>query len=1006
MDKHHFHPLKKQVVYLAVIALVVPVLLALADTTDHPAKTTHKVFIAFGFHVNLYHSFRNDTNDESGFGQDITVIRHIIRTLDRLNAEGVPVKGVWDFDNLFSLQEILPQYAPDIIDDIRRRVNENGDEVILMSYNNGLVSAMTPRELDDAVRWSISNPWHSGVRDLFGKYSPIVRPQEMMTTPGNFDVYKRHGIQAAALYYSSTPFDAFRVFSRPLSRAEAHNPLLYRHPKTGEEMVILPTYHIGDLVDHVSLKHWVGELRDLQSSGALNRDALIFINYDADSVLWRGVDLPWILKWLPNTDGIGGLVDEVRDLDQVEFTTLGDYLAHHPPVGSFHFSQDTADGSFNGYNSWAEKAGVSGWWTSIDRSRRVCAAALKAKAQLNDVGQAARLENLVAFADIKRLRALSTTHFGMATPYVARQREQVMAELMEGLDSNSRQIEYIITEGLQEYLKRQSRPRLENRIEKPGLIHLDTLMVLGTKNAGHHFISLPRPKGYGRDMHPMLVRPDGKVLQVRHFTMEDGPTPRLTLYITDGPALTDGIYHLYAAVGNHAPSGRQITLDDHVMSNGRLEVRFNRTGLEGIYLDGVQQADAGSLMPWLKWRDRIFSAQGTVQPAAGSTDGNTRSLRVAGPWPGPVEYTRSNGWMDYRFDLVPGKPYLVVQANLRYPSTEKRDIIKAAAPGLTRRSDLKWQETAPAEIKFTPLAGKDAPVRVLKQNYLDVATEYALDYYRFSDQNLDLDAVNNHITASYVGLVAGGYGVGIAMDTTIRSNFAFAPLKIRHHNGADMFSARANPFGTYHGRQLQPPTWGNGNGYDVTLLTGEQFASAAPTYNGTSTRFNLMLAFFNGPHMPEEIKRDLVDFAHPPMVISSFAPPVPPAPSHPLPTPQGFVAAYKNGTVHFNWDGDAEPDSHYRILCGSRSGSYDTVYPAVGNGLNVNKFVDGTPFIEGRRYYAAIEKVSANGRVSLRAPEIHFTIDRVEEKPPKVPLALEFRVLWANLVALLASLGR
>lgn len=32
----------------------------------------HKVFVALGFHVNLRHSFRNDTNSEVGFGQDIS----------------------------------------------------------------------------------------------------------------------------------------------------------------------------------------------------------------------------------------------------------------------------------------------------------------------------------------------------------------------------------------------------------------------------------------------------------------------------------------------------------------------------------------------------------------------------------------------------------------------------------------------------------------------------------------------------------------------------------------------------------------------------------------------------------------------------------------------------------------------------------------------------------------------------------------------------------------------
>jgi len=29
-----------------------------------------KVCVAFGFHVNLYHSFRGDTNDKNGFGKD------------------------------------------------------------------------------------------------------------------------------------------------------------------------------------------------------------------------------------------------------------------------------------------------------------------------------------------------------------------------------------------------------------------------------------------------------------------------------------------------------------------------------------------------------------------------------------------------------------------------------------------------------------------------------------------------------------------------------------------------------------------------------------------------------------------------------------------------------------------------------------------------------------------------------------------------------------------------
>jgi hypothetical protein len=86
--------------------------------------------------------------------------------------------------------------------------------------------------------------------------------------------------------------------------------------------------------------------------------------------------------------------------------------------------------------------------------------------------------------------------------------------------------------------------------------------------------------------------------------------------------------------------------------------------------------------------------------------------------------------------------------------------------------------------------------------------------------------------------------MGLAMDVSEQSNFAFSPLKLRYDTSDGTFSIRANPFGTNFGRQYIPPTWGNGNGFDVTLLAGEQFAGAAPTYNGVSNNFNLLFAFF------------------------------------------------------------------------------------------------------------------------------------------------------------------
>lgn len=99
----------------------------------HGKESKHKNYVSLGFHANFYHSYRIDTNDEAGFGRDIRIVRKIIEVLDEKNRKGTPVKGVWDFENLFTLEEILPQYEPDIIQNLKRRVKESGDEIILMS---------------------------------------------------------------------------------------------------------------------------------------------------------------------------------------------------------------------------------------------------------------------------------------------------------------------------------------------------------------------------------------------------------------------------------------------------------------------------------------------------------------------------------------------------------------------------------------------------------------------------------------------------------------------------------------------------------------------------------------------------------------------------------------------------------------------------------------------------------------------------------------------------------
>jgi hypothetical protein len=94
-------------------------------------------------------------------------------------------------------------------------------------------------------------------------------------------------------------------------------------------------------------------------------------------------------------------------------------------------------------------------------------------------------------------------------------------------------------------------------------------------------------------------------------------------------------------------------------------------------------------------------------------------------------------------------------------------------------------------------------------------SEYRLNYFRHSPENLNLHNVNNHITDSYFGLISGNKGMVVAADSTVLTNFAFAPLMLDFNAQANSFRVRANPFGTYYGKQYRPPTWSNGQGCET-----------------------------------------------------------------------------------------------------------------------------------------------------------------------------------------------
>ncbi len=349
-----------------------------------PEPAGGAVHVALSFHTNLYHSYRGDTNDDDGYGQDIRVIR---RTLDWLD-QYPDVHGDWDIENAFSLDGVLPEDAPDIIERIGARVASGQDGLRLMSWNNGAVAAETREEFDASVSWA-----QDSYLDTFGEYDPGVQPQECMFTPAHVGWYRSLGVEWITLFNSMTPFTALPG-DVSLEGSALYNPLTLRHGD--DEMVLVPAYHHGDVLDHGGLAAWVTQIHGQHAD-----DTLLLIHMDADATVWENFDME-----LAGLDG----------LDFVRFTTIQDYLDSHVPVAEVELLGDLADGTGDGFQSWAEKTFNHEITTGIAQARETVA-----RARLLGGGDGS-VEDAATAALEPRLRALSTTHFGLAAPYLCDER--------------------------------------------------------------------------------------------------------------------------------------------------------------------------------------------------------------------------------------------------------------------------------------------------------------------------------------------------------------------------------------------------------------------------------------------------------------------------------------------------------------------------------------------------------------------------------------------------------
>ena len=733
--------------------------------------TDNKIHIAYGFHVNCYHSYRGDTNDNLGFGSDIRIIRKILDTLTEFNEQGIPVKGTWDTENFFSLQKILPEYAPDIIEKMKERVTKYGDENIIMGYNNGALSAMTEDEFCESINLAVTNPDGSGLNDIFGTCEIIVRPQEVMFTPSQVSLYNKLGVKALCLYYSCVPFDAFRTIIPRLSDEEAFNPLTYTYK--GESMTIIPTYSNSDVCDAGCLRAWVKDLRKKQESGEINNDLFLFINMDADAIFWETIDLGKFTGKVANTDGIHGLVKEVADLPYVVFDTPGGYIKNHKPIGKIDFTHDTADGNFTGYASWSEKPFNRKIWTRIERARAMAKVTSE--------------RDMLSPSFNNRVLLLSTTHFGLATPVLNIQREKTALELSDKVIADEMscmpKTDKITIYNTTKSNLQCAQIEIKEKIDDASCIQIcaDELESFVAVAADDECKSAFLMMNFNeiKDKYELNISFDGK---------------------------------------------KEKTPLKNLLETSRISLMFTPNGnIAFAQIDGKKIGGYDFLQSYITYGNKKYNFENKSVTSL-SVGGNGEGVRIQGEIHLPKELKSGKYTFDFfKTDFSDG---IFVRTTVEYPYTAETTSISTENSALGRYSDMDWKETVPFQI--TPTL--DGDISVIKRNFMDDISAFRTQSFPECDAKNDkVDSFNHQLTGGFVGLYDENCGLIIANARQVLSSMAHCPMRLERDK-----TVRMNPFGTYYGNQRHHFSRGNDEILNTYTLVAAQGKSIAPSYNGSS----------------------------------------------------------------------------------------------------------------------------------------------------------------------------
>jgi hypothetical protein len=920
-------------VFLSAILLAAPSADAGAKQKLWPykqGKCPYKVYVILGMHANFYHSWRGDTPDEAGFGQDIRIVREIIKMLDEANAEGLQARVYWEGESLFTFEDIVPKHAPDIIEGIKRRIDAGLDEWLLAPYSNTLFSAVTEDEMRAVIRWSISNPWGSGGKDLFGSYAPIIRPQETMATTGQVPIMLDEGVEGIALYYSGFAFNGFSTFVPLMSIEQRYGLTEMRMRDGGEKMLLFPCVGTMDVLNQVSLERWMLDLRKLQTSGKVKQDLVIHYNWDADADNWIPL-VPEGLRWIPNSGGLPEFIKYVNKYEWAEFTVPGEYIAAHEPVGEVVIRQDMADGGWDGNYSWAEKYPSHIIWTDLEKSRLYT---YRAEALTADVPSGLKKKAHALLYEgrdssfFHRVRGLSTTHYGMSTPMVNEERQAVAERVSLDAKGQAEKAERMLADKVRDRSGAQS----------ADTIYSFAVTGLGGK-AGYekNTLNLLRVPLIMTDWPGLILTDQGgkeipfSVVNAEKLD-EDRTGAELMVLLELGPGETRTLtLRDKLTLAEEPPGAMDKSLRKDGIKNDRIELVLNKEhGVASFKLDGKEIGGKDFLEPFITYtrknKDQSYGAERyQIMDFTGEIWQGLERAGLKTSISFPTDHGDVAAELQVVFTLPRGAPWLVADITVDYPYTVKDDMLHNIQQKLRRYLDQDWKEVAPFQIHPLLDATREDPIKVWKHNWLDVTSWYEVDYGQLNPKNAELDSFNHQVTAGWVAVTDEAKGLLLAQSSDVLTSYAFCAMRLREDNNQSQL-LYLNPFGSYHGKQMDySHMGGNGLGYDLGVMGSSALRPNGSSYNGRTESFSLLLAPYLGDEPPKGLQAEAMAFFYPPEVvylktpsgvsallrqdmeqsISSIRNEEAKKATGPLPAPLAFLVNPTESAVDIVWD---EPD--------------------------------------------------------------------------------------------------